>query len=107
MAAQVEAEPRLSSAAQVMAPLAPRRPASVAAAISLGVAKFNVGTVLKKTYLDGLRGAVAGWDGDLDVHAVAGSHRETDVYEAGKAGLRERVRALIRLYGGSGRAGEG
>jgi len=33
MASQVEAEPRLSSAAQVMAPLAPRRPASVAAAI--------------------------------------------------------------------------
>jgi 2-oxoisovalerate dehydrogenase E1 component len=33
MAAQVEAEPRLSSAAQVMAPLAPRRPDAVAAAI--------------------------------------------------------------------------
>ncbi len=33
MAAQVEAEPRLKSAAEVMAPLAPRRPESVAAAI--------------------------------------------------------------------------
>jgi 2-oxoisovalerate dehydrogenase E1 component len=33
MAARVEAEPRLGSAAQVIAPLAPRRPASVAAAI--------------------------------------------------------------------------
>jgi ketose-bisphosphate aldolase len=80
---------------------------AIGPAIARGVAKFNVGTVLKRTYLDGLRGAVAGWDGDLDVHAVTGSHRETDVLEAGKAGLRERVRALIRLYGGSGRAGEG
>ena len=33
MAASVEAEPKLTSAAQVMAPLAPRHPASVAAAI--------------------------------------------------------------------------
>ena len=33
MAAKAEAEPRLSSAAEVMAPLAPRRPARVAAAI--------------------------------------------------------------------------
>jgi fructose/tagatose bisphosphate aldolase len=76
---------------------------AIGAAIARGVAKFNVGTVLKRAYLDGLRAAVAGWGSEIDVHAVAGSHRATDVGEAGKAAMSARVRALIRLYGGSGR----
>ena len=73
-------------------------------AIAAGVAKFNVGTVLRSTYLQALTQALGQLPDEPDVHAAIGSHGPADVLEAGKAALVETVRNLIRQYGGSGRA---
>lgn len=79
-------------------------PDAVRPAVANGVAKFNVGTVLKRAFLDGVRGATARLAADVDVHDVLGSHTEGDLLVAGKARMRATVRELIALYGGSGRA---
>jgi len=73
-------------------------------AIAAGVAKFNVGTVLRSTYLQALTQALGQLPDEPDVHAALGSHGPADVLEAGKVALVETVRNLIRQYGGSGRA---
>ncbi len=78
-------------------------PKAVQPAIVSGVAKFNVGTVLKKTFLDGVREALNYWPARVNVHDVLGSHKETDLMNAGKARMCSKVRELIGLYGGSGR----
>lgn len=79
-------------------------PADVAAAISAGVAKFNVGTRLKKAYLEAVMANAATWSGTESVHDLVGSHKPSDFQEAGKAAITSCVRDLIRLYGGSGKA---
>ena len=79
-------------------------PDAIAPAIAAGVAKFNVGTVLRSAFLRGLTEAVAELPAEPDVHAAIGSHGPADVLEAGKAAMVEAVRNLIRQYGGSGRA---
>ncbi len=76
---------------------------AVQPAIVSGVAKFNVGTVLKKTFLEGVREALNSWPARVHVHDVLGSHKETDLMNAGKARMCSKVRELIGLYGGSGR----
>lgn len=73
-------------------------------AIAHGVAKFNVGTVLKQAFLDGVTEAVASRSPDLGPHDLVGSHGSADVLEAGKRRMVPVVRDLIRLYGGAGRA---
>lgn len=79
-------------------------PQDVAAAIAAGVAKFNVGTRLKKAFLDAVLANARTWTGRESVHDLVGSHKDTDFLEAGKAAVTEQVRDLIRLYGGSGQA---
>lgn len=76
----------------------------VAAAIAAGVAKFNVGTRLKKSFLEAVLDNTRTWTGRESVHDLVGSHKETDFLEAGKAAITAQVRSLIRLYGGSGQA---
>jgi fructose-bisphosphate aldolase class II len=75
--------------------------AAVPAAIERGIAKFNVGTVLKRSYLDGLRANVSS---DLSPHDLVGSHREPDLALRALEPTIECVRALMRLYGSSGMA---
>ena len=77
---------------------------AIAPAIAAGVAKFNVGTVLRTAFLHGLTEAVAELPDEPDVHAAIGSHGPDDVLETGKAAMVEAVRNLIRQYGASGRA---
>ncbi len=79
-------------------------PEAVEAAIARGATKFNVGTVLKRLFLEGLAEAVEAGPGDLSAHDRLGSHGPGDLLEAGKRRLIPAVRSLIRLYGGSGRA---
>lgn len=79
-------------------------PEAVQAAIARGTAKFNVGTLLKRAFLEGLAEAVEAGPGDLSPHDLLGSHGPGDLLEAGKRRLIPAVRRLIRLYGGSGRA---
>ena len=79
-------------------------PDEVPRAIAAGVAKFNVGTVLKSEFLAGVRDTVAAWPEQVNVHDILGSHKATDLLAAGKARMQLRVQELIRLYGSHGRA---
>lgn len=79
-------------------------PEAVPAAIHHGVAKFNVGTVLKKTYMAGIRESVLSLDGSANVHDVLGSHREQDYLLAGKKAMKAKVQEFLQLYGSSGHA---
>jgi ketose-bisphosphate aldolase len=81
-------------------------PEAVPAAIRNGAAKFNVGTALKQAFLAGLREAIGGWPHRVNVHEALGSHGEGDFMVAGKRAMKAKVKELIRLYGGTNRAGE-
>jgi ketose-bisphosphate aldolase len=78
-------------------------PAAVPSAIALGVAKFNVGTVLKHEFWDGLDASVRFVGTNADVHQLLGSHKESDVMAVAQQRMTAKVRSLIRQYGGSGR----
>jgi fructose-bisphosphate aldolase class II len=78
-------------------------PQAVPRAIAGGVAKFNVGSVLKKVFFESVRETVSRMPAGVNVHDVMGSHKEADLMSVGKARMRSKVRELIRLYGGSGR----
>src|SRR5579863_10143493 len=79
-------------------------PDAVAAAIGLGVAKFNVGTRLKRVFLDAVVERTRSWSGSESVHDLVGSHKQADFLAAGQSAVTETVRSLLRLYGSSGRA---
>lgn len=77
---------------------------AVRPAIRLGVAKLNVGTVLKRSFLAGLVDAVAASSPDAGPHDLLGSHGPDDLLGAGKERMRDVVQDLIRLYGSGNRA---
>ena len=76
---------------------------AVAPAIALGVAKFNVGTVLKHAFWGGLESVVRSAGIPPDVHKLLGSHKDADVMHVAQARMTAKVRSLIKQYGGSGR----
>jgi ketose-bisphosphate aldolase len=78
-------------------------PAAVVQAIALGVAKFNVGTVLKHAFWDGLESSVRSVGTNPEVHQLLGSHKESDVMGVAQQRMITNVRSRIRQYGGSGR----
>ena len=78
---------------------------AVDGAIARGVAKFNVGTALKRAYLDGLTQAVESASPGASPHDLLGSHGPGDLLGAAKERMTAVVRDFIRLYGSSGRAG--
>jgi ketose-bisphosphate aldolase len=77
---------------------------AVDGAIARGVAKFNVGTALKRAFLDGLTDAVSSAATDASPHDLLGSHGSADLLGAGQRRMTAVVRDLMRLYGSSGRA---
>ncbi len=79
-------------------------PEAVHEAIHYGAAKFNVGTILKKTFFAGIRESVLALDGSANVHDVLGSHREQDYLLEGKRSMQAKVQKYLQLYGSCGRA---
>jgi fructose-bisphosphate aldolase class II len=77
---------------------------AVAEAIAHGVAKFNVGTVLKKVFLEGVEAALGAVRPGMSIQQRIGTHGDGDVLSAGKERMRAQVSDLIRLYGSAGRA---
>lgn len=75
-------------------------------AIANGVAKFNVGTTLKEVFLQGAVESLDTTYRKLSVHALLGSHKETDFLTAGKLAMKAKVKELMRLYGSNGKSGE-
>ncbi len=79
---------------------------AVAPAIARGIAKFNVGTALKRAFLAGLGEGLPALPvptSAATVHDAIGSHRPQDVLVQAQARIVPVVRELIQLYGGSGR----
>jgi len=76
----------------------------VPAAIAHGVAKFNVGTRLKRGFLLALKAVCIQADEGVDVQTWVGSHRPGDVLQSGSEAMAMEVRQLMKLYGSSGRA---
>jgi len=70
----------------------------VAQAIALGVAKINVGTILKQAFLAGVTEAVRTLPPQVSIHQVIGSRKEADVLQQGKSRMREEVARRIRLW---------
>ncbi|MGZ3616232.1 MAG: class II fructose-bisphosphate aldolase [Ktedonobacteraceae bacterium] len=79
-------------------------PESIPVAIRCGVAKFNVGTSLKKSFFNALHESVLTTDDAANVHDIVGSHREQDFLLAGKRSMQAKVQEYLRLYGSSGHA---
>jgi ketose-bisphosphate aldolase len=75
---------------------------AIPAVIAGGVAKINVGTGLKRAFLEAMREALAV---DASPHDLLGSHKALDAAVVGKAKMRAEVRRLMHLYGSAGRAG--
>jgi ketose-bisphosphate aldolase len=79
-------------------------PEAIPAAIRYGAAKFNVGTILKKSFFTGMRRLVLANSGSANIHNLVGSHREQDFLLAGKRSMQAKIQAYLQLYGSSGRA---
>jgi fructose/tagatose bisphosphate aldolase len=73
-------------------------------AIAAGVVKFNVGTILKRSFFEGMRQSIQAQPETADVHLILGSHKSADVMNAGKARMRAKIQELMCVYGSSGRA---
>jgi fructose/tagatose bisphosphate aldolase len=79
-------------------------PEAVHDAIRYGTAKFNVGTILKKTFFAGIRDSVLALDDSANVHDILGSHREQDYLIEGKRSMQAKVQEFLQHYGSCGRA---
>jgi fructose-bisphosphate aldolase class II len=78
---------------------------AVADAIRLGAAKFNVGTVLKQVFFEGIMAAAGGQAAtQASIHALMGSRDAADVMLQGKLRMKAKILELIDLYGSAGRA---
>lgn len=76
----------------------------VNSAIGCSVAKFNVGTVMKTTYVKGLLGTLCDGDLDKDVHTLIGPRPPKDMRKKACEDLVAKIEDLIRLFGGEGRS---
>src|SRR5215467_52934 len=70
-------------------------PEAIPSAIRYGVAKFNVGTSLKKSFMAGISESVLAFNGTANVHDIVGSHKEQDFLLAGKRSMQAKVEAYL------------
>jgi fructose-bisphosphate aldolase class II len=76
---------------------------AVRRAIELGVAKFNIGTIMKKIYLEAIREGVAQLPEKPDMQAIVGSHKPSDFLETAKVRVKEEVKRRMIIYGSEGK----
>ncbi len=82
-------------------------PDAIPHAIANGVAKINVGTILKKVYWEALARSIAAYGPSaphVTVHDLLGSRKPADYTTAARSALTAKVRDLMRLYRSSGEA---
>jgi len=72
---------------------------AVSDAIRLGVAKFNVGTVLKQVFCDAV---VAALGRPAGIHDWMGSRTASDILFAGQGAMQRKIEELIETYGSIG-----
>jgi len=80
------------------------RRSDLQAAIRLGIRKINVGSILKRTYFEALRGAVAGIGQEYNPYDVVGSGLKDDVLTRARLALQDVVQGLMELFGSNGKA---
>jgi ketose-bisphosphate aldolase len=72
--------------------------------MELGVAKMNVGTILKKAFLDGIRETAAGTASATDIQALVGSRKGSDLFAEGGRRVKGMVRGFMADYRSAGKA---
>lgn len=77
---------------------------SVPAAIKCGVTKFNLGTKMKLSFLNGVREAIPPADSNFDIHSTVGSREKQDFILSGMCKMKEQIVQLMNLYGSAGKA---
>lgn len=77
---------------------------AVPRAITLGVAKFNVGTIMKQCFLAGVRDALAALPEHPDIQRAVGSRKDGDVLQAGKDRIKSEIKRRLLVYGSAGKA---
>jgi fructose/tagatose bisphosphate aldolase len=66
--------------------------------IALGVAKVNIGTCLKTSFLQGVRKAILRLPEPFSIQDVMGSRKEMDIFQQGKLYMREEVTYRMKLW---------
>lgn len=77
---------------------------AVPRAIELGVAKFNVGSVMKQVFLDRLRQTIAALPARVNLQEAIGSRKAGDILQPAKDAVKAEVMRRMTLYGSAGRA---
>jgi len=74
-------------------------------AIKTGVSKINIGTALKRAYINCVRDYIRERDVDsLDPHVIVGWGGDEDMLSAGRAGIAAKVIEFIEVFGSAGKA---
>ena len=73
-------------------------------AIELGVAKFNVGSIMKKLYIESVRRTMASLPEKIDFQALVGSRKEKDFLTIAKNRVKEEVKRRMIVYRSAGKA---
>jgi fructose/tagatose bisphosphate aldolase len=76
----------------------------LAEAIHRGVRKINVGSVLKRTFLEAMRAACDRTGTTYNPYEVIGSGLDRDVMAAGRAAMRTVVEDYMALFGSAGKS---
>jgi fructose/tagatose bisphosphate aldolase len=79
-------------------------PEDLVEAIRLGIRKINVGSILRRTYLDAVKASCACVAADYNPYEVVGSRLPNDVLEAGRLALQRVVQDWMVLFGSAGKA---
>ncbi len=77
---------------------------AVERAMALGVAKFNVGTVLKKIYIEYIRSAVQELPAKAKVQDLVGSRKASDIFEQAKDAVKAEVIRRMLVYRSAAKA---
>jgi fructose/tagatose bisphosphate aldolase len=80
------------------------RRSDIPTAIQLGIRKINVGSILKRTYFETLRTALAETGQAYNPYNVVGSGLKADVLTKARLALQNVVQGLIELFGSKGKA---
>ena len=73
-------------------------------AIQVGVRKINVGSVLKSSFFEAMRGACSNVNDEYNPYEVVGSGFEKDVLTHARIALQKKVEELMNLFGSALRA---
>jgi ketose-bisphosphate aldolase len=76
----------------------------VARAIELGVAKFNVGSILKKLYLESIHKSMLSLTDRPDFQELVGSHKCADFMNVAKCVVKDEVKRRLIVYQSVGKA---